>query len=707
MSESDIVYRSQRKLRVGELERYLVEFEPSTTTPPLGTLWLKVKNVESMATRAAFLRGPYIVYADVTPMDYHMDRPTFVTADQPKYEPNLSPSQSMVCELSMHTLKESYVWTVDVVSQILFSSTTDVAFELTIGLTRECLNKSIDKLGSFDPRLTVNRRDTMDLWNLPPHVKSKPAHLVVLSHGLHSNTGADLFYIKEQLDSMGGGNSDEELIVRGFHGNSCKTEKGVKYLGSKLGEHIIQQLYNEDVKKISFIGHSLGGLVQTFAIAYIQVNSPWFFEKVQPVNFITMASPLLGIVTDNPAYVKAALSFGVVGKTGQDLGLEYSNGEEPLLMLLPTGPTHKILKSFRNRTLYANAINDGIVPLYTASLLYLDWKGLNTVSSIKGTNETATEDSTSKNLTGKIPQADTGLTAKASNTFTKPFQKALSLLAPNAQMSLSPEETENRGNLFPKTSMIESAASLVLPTLPPIKFITDPSSRPNVIIHDKVYTEDDIPPKMIRKRTFMQNLDPMTKFGELEEDIAREWHRGMSWRKVLVKLEPDAHNNIIVRRRYANAFGWPVVDHMVKNHFGQLSLEDSGVPKVDSSADLENLEEIRSIVDRETLQRDNEAADRNSAMEFKDSEIDLGQESMIEHHWVNKQSEETIFDLGPTGLMTNFNDMFENIRQNWVIPSTAKVDGGTKRSTEPDSTQIVEERDIDPQESFNIETTYL
>ncbi len=44
-------------------------------------------------------------------------------------------------------------------------------------------------------------------------------------------------------------------------------------------------------------------------------------------------------------------------------------------------------------------------------------------------------------------------------------------------------------------------------------------------------------------------------------------YRGLSWRKVLVKLEPDAHNNIIVRRMFANAFGWPVVHHMVEAHF--------------------------------------------------------------------------------------------------------------------------------------------
>lgn len=53
----------------------------------------------------------------------------------------------------------------------------------------------------------------------------------------------------------------------------------------------------------------------------------------------------------------------------------------------------------------------------------------------------------------------------------------------------------------------------------------------------------------------------------VEEKIARAYHRDLSWRKVLVKVEPDAHNNVFVRRMFANAYGWPVVKHMVDAHF--------------------------------------------------------------------------------------------------------------------------------------------
>lgn len=34
-----------------------------------------------------------------------------------------------------------------------------------------------------------------------------------------------------------------------------------------------------------------------------------------------------------------------------------------------------------------------------------------------------------------------------------------------------------------------------------------------------------------------------------------------------MRLSPDAHNNIVVRRMFANAHGWPVIKHLVDTHF--------------------------------------------------------------------------------------------------------------------------------------------
>merc|ERR1711939_671514 len=164
----------------------------------------------------------------------------------------------------------------------------------------------------------------------------------------------------------------------------------------------------------------------------------------------------------------------------------------------------------------------------------------------------------------------------------------------------------------PKTTFFESAGDLLNPPLPSKEFLLDPTARPRTIWHDRVYHPEDIPPPPAKRhRTLMMRAIPGSRKGsqqslmppdpassltvnpprsssshssasiltqgpnetqetgsmKIEEKIARAYHKDLSWRKVLVRLEPDAHNNMIVRRMFANAYGWPVVKHMCDTHF--------------------------------------------------------------------------------------------------------------------------------------------
>jgi hypothetical protein len=503
---------------------------------------------------------------------------------------------------------------------------------------------------------------------------------------------------------------------------------------------------------ISFIGHSLGGLIQTYAVAYIQKHSPAFFEQIEPINFICMASPMLGLSNENPLYVKFALDFGLVGRTGQDLGLtwkppglasarggwnamlgglgasshkdnhEEDPGAKPLLRILPTGPAHLVLRKFRNRTLYSNVVNDGIVPLRTSCLLFLDWRGLGKVdkarrenglvgtaagwawAELTGANSSSVppnvraeqhlesdseneparraggetvpqpaEDETaedSRRVTGRMSFSETStgegkphvqkeppqqkgmldtffgffratpgssppsgtsppqlpqppkLTRKASRALHRaqtirvdddaasegPGDGARSTtnnptIRPQGYDKAAKRPLATKGDSFinnetgelqapPKTSIFESAGDILHPPLPSKQWITDPSSRARTIFHDRVYHPEDIPPPPLKRpgsklgRTF--SSDNMSKSGassgnsmhsvesvasidsggmKVEEKIARAYHKDLSWRKVLVRLEPDAHNNMIVRRQFANAYGWPVIKHLCDTHF--------------------------------------------------------------------------------------------------------------------------------------------
>ncbi|KAI5921665.1 putative serine esterase-domain-containing protein [Camillea tinctor] len=758
--------------------------------------------------------------------------------------------------------------------------------------------------GVFSKAISLKVEDTASLWNTPqlpgwndwdygrakasgeaaavtsvanpdsatktdtPKAKPKKVHLVILTHGLHSNLGADMLYIKESIDATArqakidakerrareraegsakreagqpgtakdqpeeeaqlnekeekGEDEDEdyeEVIVRGFSGNATRTERGIKFLGKRLARFVLSMTYpdqpylpafkraadtvthptkNEDGKddgrgrpahkhstihkgqhhgddrkfqitSISFIGHSLGGLVQMYAIAYIQKHSPQFFDLIRPINFITLASPLLGLSNENPLYVRFALDFGLVGRTGQDLGLtwraptlarsgwgaivgtlgesahkkvmgEVQPESKPLLRILPTGPAHVALKKFRNRTVYSNVVNDGIVPLRTSCLLFLDWQGLGRVEKARreaglvetvvgfgwaeltganvsssrkspwtpetkepqpppdnpdnsdtsdnsakpdkahggshevpqpSSNATLEDDRRSMNLASPYQDVGALQTSETNNDYPfsgffnffrsgdsakTPTQKSPprspkenkiykrsqtlkvdestpdSASSSRSRVSSGHELDENQGEGMsgpPRTTFLESAGDLLNPKMPTVEFLLDPSRRPRTIFHDRVYHPSDIPPPPLKKRptgslairrkTNNQSVpsspkqetsaqsspsrvsksnvshedsnlsthdyddnkhtDPDRDPGDMidssnmkvEEKIARAYHRDLSWRKVLVKLEPDAHNNIIVRRMFANAFGWPVVKHLVDAHFSDAA----------------------------------------------------------------------------------------------------------------------------------------
>lgn len=717
--EDRLLYRQVREVKAGQIHRFKIKYSPppSTDGSPPSDIWVKIKNKELIALRAAYLAGPYVLYVDCRPEEFNPNKQCFVTADQPVFEPQLLPGQSFYTELSCHTIKEEYCWIVDVVSQTIFNNTIDIDFEITIGTSKGILHQASfpdkkvtnsDKIGVFGPStvLSVANQDTFDLWNLPIPDPEKPIHLVIVTHGLHSNVGTDMLYLKEEIDKAG---AYDNIVVKGFFGNVCKTERGVKYLGSRVAEFIIDlvtknETFNEDkLLKISFVGHSLGGLVQTFAIAYLQSNFPWFFEKYTPVNFINIASPMLGVVTENPLYVKIALLAGIVGKTGQDLGLKYiEDNDKPLLLLLPTGPTHQALKKFARRTVYANVINDGIVPLRTSALLFLDYKGL---SQIINSDDIIYENGNTK----KIPSKQyVNEQAGYESTVSQTVQTFLSFFMPQKQKKQAPEgllkryqtatelnsefEQEIYGEI-PRSSVLETAACLILPPLPSMKFITNPDCRENVVIHDKVYSEDDLPSQSEHITGLASKKEVEDKHGEsikqrllntleynkdvdtIEEDIAREYHKNMTWRKVLIKLKPDAHNNIIVRRRFANAYGWPVIDHLVRNHFGKDADKVEGSVEPESLASTDSLDEgtdLTSILSRELISRQNEAIEE----EVRDDQA---------HAWINsKDNSDSIFAVGPTGLLSDVSELIGNLRDQWynfnAVPGPQLEEGEATRN---------------------------
>ncbi|KAF9922709.1 hypothetical protein FBU30_007166 [Linnemannia zychae] len=132
------------------------------------------------------------------------------------------------------------------------------------------------------------------------------------------------------------------------------------------------------VTQFSFLGYSLGGLIGRFAMGLLDIEK--FFDPIEqggqgiePVYFITMATPHLGIrkpPQSNFAKVFNYLSSHMLSRTGEQLQLidNYVN-EKPILLAMsePESIFVHALNRFKRRAIYCNVRNDRSVPFWTAS----------------------------------------------------------------------------------------------------------------------------------------------------------------------------------------------------------------------------------------------------------------------------------------------------------------------------------------------------
>lgn len=576
---------------------------------------LRIKNEESPMLRGIWLTGPYSYYCDVRPINYN-ENIKYDGEEPIEFCENLKPDSAFKATLRFTKGSQvshegsKYCWIVDILSQLAVVTFPSLKFSIRLGTSRRVTkskNSRQVKLTIVDEdSLHIEEWDETSLWNLPPkYGNKKPVHLVMLTHGIFSNIGCDMLYMKDKIEEVS--NSVDEsintnVIVRGYTGNMGKSEKGVHYLGKRVGDYILKlveelttngtEKYNID--KISFIGHSLGGPTQSMAIHYIAVKEPTFFERVKPINFITLASPYLGVIGDFPFYLSVPLDIGFLGLTGRDLNLKYTpfqskdgiymeedNDEFPRLIMeiIPHEPIrHMTFERFVNRTLYANVINDGIVPLRTAALMYLDWKGMYNIDKVKHDEGVESENDMRERESSQIneiPREDE-MDIKTSERIHFPNlikgARRKNKKFGRGQVMGDDEETTGNGGKFKdapeEASAVKSALSTLTAPIPSQEYIKDPRTRTDSIIHDRIYRPDELPARHYEDRPMYKKLVyPNENVNRIQERIAMDWQSTMEWRKVLVKIQPDSHNNIVVRRRFTNLYGNVAVSHMAEQHF--------------------------------------------------------------------------------------------------------------------------------------------
>lgn len=232
-----------------------------------------------------------------------------------------------------------------------------------------------------------------------------PIHLIIMVNGLIGSAENWKFAAKQFLKRY-----PEDAVVHCSERNSSMlTFDGVDVMGDRLAEEVISVIKRHpSVQKISFVGHSLGGLVARYAIAklygrdismeYSQTNGhcerqisdqechdrkyEGKIAGLEPINFITSATPHLGSRGHKQVPVfcgfyslEKAISrvAGVFGKTGKHLFLTDGVDGKPPLLLQMVRDTEDIkfmsaLRSFKRRVAYANVRYDQLVGWSTSSI---------------------------------------------------------------------------------------------------------------------------------------------------------------------------------------------------------------------------------------------------------------------------------------------------------------------------------------------------
>ncbi|CAI4059308.1 putative hydrolase SKDI_04G6470 [Saccharomyces kudriavzevii IFO 1802] len=628
-SDGILLADERKTLRIGELYRYKFSVNKNVLKGQgldVSQLYVRIKNEESSLLRPVYLAGPYSFYIDIRPHNYNENR-KFPGKEAIPFIENLKPDERFKVKILLNKnsrVNDSsiYSWTIDIISQLAVTTIPRLQFTFRIGTTRKAVKKSGGRFVSTEG-VSLEMWDTKSLWDLPPKFPNKPVHLVIVTHGIFSNIGCDMLYMKDKIEEMTFPMDEAvnpNIIVRGCMDNVGKSGHGIHCLGVRVGKYVLETVDELNKKyrvdRISFIGHSLGGPTQSMAVRYITVKRPSFFDPVKgvkPVNFITLASPFIGVIGDFPFYLSVPLDMGALGLTGRDLNLKYTpltskdglyteddaNSEHSkyILEVLPQAPAKKVFESFKRRTVYANILDDGIVPLRTAALLYLDWRGINKVQKIRKENKDPPNSSEydpsdspvsngpslssdeNDNNVGEIPAESPN--KKATLQWTLPQAvihggKVNKYIRGQTNEATSDSDSEQGvttdGQNFepPKeANTVLSALSVLTAAIPNQEYIKDPAVRKDEIIHDKLYHPEELPPPHYENRPIVKKLIyPNESVNRIQERIAREWQETMTWRKVLVQIKPDSHNNIIVRRRFVNLYGYVAVEHMVENHFG-------------------------------------------------------------------------------------------------------------------------------------------
>ncbi|ORX44096.1 DUF676-domain-containing protein [Hesseltinella vesiculosa] len=199
--------------------------------------------------------------------------------------------------------------------------------------------------------------------------------LIVLQHGLWgkaSHMDTMVYYLNKEF-------KDDNVQVLNSDVNEGKyTYDGIDVCGIRLAnkiESFVKEAEDrgDKVTRLGVVGYSLGGLICRYAMGVLDQRQ--FFNTVEPLLFMTFATPHLGVRRLGTTLFSKTFNFvsGIlVSRSGEQLQLvDQYKDDQPLLSVLasPDYPFFHALKKFKILRTYANVSHDRTVPHWTAAML--------------------------------------------------------------------------------------------------------------------------------------------------------------------------------------------------------------------------------------------------------------------------------------------------------------------------------------------------
>ncbi|KAK4749677.1 hypothetical protein SAY87_027126 [Trapa incisa] len=233
-----------------------------------------------------------------------------------------------------------------------------------------------------------------DVWSCNSDASSAD-HLVIMVNGILGRVTDWKFAAEQFIKEL-----PEKVFVHCSERNVARlTLDGVDVMGERLAEEVLEVIRRRPgIRKISFVAHSVGGLVARYAIGRLyrppnktRNGTAYASEDhlkgtiggLEAMNFITVASPHLGsrgnkqvpFLFGVTAFEKVAscIIHWIFRRTGRHLFLtDDDEGKPPLLrrMIEDYGECHfmSALCTFKRRVVYSNACYDHIVGWRTSSI---------------------------------------------------------------------------------------------------------------------------------------------------------------------------------------------------------------------------------------------------------------------------------------------------------------------------------------------------